>query len=270
MTTTTAEGTTSPEIIEGEIVDSTEGPATDTQAPEAEGPEAPETPAGEENSSGTEVDVKPPTKEPEVSELSQREARRLADRIKKGLNGAADVGERMNKTVTDAFDLMTEAYEKKIWLALDEGSWDDFVAKELGDVRVRLDRTLRASIVYRMVETAHMSSRAIAPVLGVDQKTVSNDLRRARKELGVETPTKTQGRDGKSYEKPAAPRQRRQKPIEDRFEAAIEKADAAVGDLTSLSVEDGFHDAAGAIAKSHRAAVARLIDSLKGVQERLQ
>lgn len=271
MTTTTAEGTTNVAVettegqtvvLEGEIVASTDGPATeDTEAPEA--------PAGEEKSSAAEV-AQRATKEPEVSDLTEKEARKLADRIKRGLNGAADQLDRMNKTVEDSATLMAEAYSKRIWLALNEASWEDFVSAELGEVRVRLERGVRQSLAYRMAEEAHMSTRAIAPVFGVDQKTVSNDLRQVRKELGVESPAKVVGKDGKTYEDAPPAKPRKQKPVEERFAAVIEKADKFVGDLTALSVEDGFAEAAGAIAKLHRKDIARLIDGLKGVQDRLQ
>ena len=263
---TTTENT-APEVIEGEIVDQTEGPQADAPAPEADAAPAPA--AGEDSSSGEE----PGTEVAEVSDLTEKQARTLTEKIKKGLNGAADTNDRLNKQVGDAAELMTEAYQKKIWLALGEESWAEFVNKELGEVRVRLERSVRQTISYALnTGPAHMPSRVIAPILGVDQKTVVNDLRQVKRELGVTTTTPVVGQDGKVYTEtsvPAVPRQRRAKPIEDRFAAAIEKADAAVGDLTALSVEDGWDDAVGAVRKTHKAAVARLIDSLKGVQDRL-
>jgi hypothetical protein len=261
MTTTTAESTTAadataPEVIEGEIVEGTEGPATTEAA------------AGEEKSSETEV-ARRATKEPETSDLTEKEARKLADRIKRSLTGAADVQDRLTKIVGDTYDLMTEAYTKKIHLALGQSSWEDFVNGELGEVRVRLERSVRAELSYRMKYEAHMSTRAIAPVFGVDQKTVSNDVNFVKRERGVpEGSTKVVGTDGK--EQDATPRPRKQKPVEDRFEVAIDKADKLVGDLVALSTEEGFAEAAGSIAKTHRATIARLLDSLKGVQDRLQ
>lgn len=257
---TTTENTTAPNVIEGEIVDNTQGPQQG---------DATDKPAGEDSSSGAEITK--PDEAPEVSELSEKQAKTLTERIKKGLTSAADTHDKLNKQVEDSASLMAEAFQKKIWLALDEASWDDFVAKELGEVRVRLERSVRQSLVYQLnTGPAHMSSRAIAPVLGVDQKTVVNDLRQVKRELNVDTASATVGTDGKVYsaEATSAPRTRKPKPIEDRFNVAIEKADAAVGDLTSLSVEEGWDDVVGAVAKSHRASVARLIDSLRGVQER--
>jgi hypothetical protein len=265
---TTTENTAT-EVIEGEIVDETQGPQADAAAPEADAA-APETeaPAGEDSSSGAEAAVAV------TSELSEKQARTLTEKIKRGLNGAVVTTDKLNQQVEGAAELMAEAYSKRIWLALGEESWDDFVGKELGEVRVRLERSVRQSLVYQLnAGPAHMSTRAIAPVLGVDQKTVSNDLRQVKRELGVTTPTPVVGQDGKTYTEtstPTVPRQRRPKPILDRFEAAIEKADSAVGDLTALSVEDGWDDAVGDVRKAHKAALARLIDSLKGVQDRLQ
>lgn len=267
MTTTMADAAaaeTPNKVIEGELVDSTEGPkADDTAGAATEGDDT----AGEETSSG-DLAV-PDSKAVETSDLTEKEARSLAAKIKKGLNGAADLTERMNKSVDDSVGLMAEAYGKRIWLALGQASWEDFVSTELGEVRVRLERGVRQSLAYQMAETAHMTTRAIAPVFGVDQKTVSNDLRQVRRELGVNAPGKATGKDGKVYDKTHA-RPRKQKPVEERFASAIEKADAVVGDLVAMSVEDGFAEAAGAVAKTHRAGIARLIDSLKGVQDRLQ
>ena len=256
---TTTENVVAPEVIEGEIVGTTDGPQADTAAP-----------AGEDNSSGNEVSTTEDAPVAEVSDLTQKQARTLTDKIKKGLTGAADTHDKLNQQVGNAAELMSEAYSKRIWLALEEESWEEFVNKELGEVRVRLERSVRQSLVYQLnAGPAHMSTRAIAPVLGVDQKTVSNDLRQVRRELGVTT-TPVVGQDGKEYsEAVSVPRQRKPKPIEDRFGAAIEKADAAVGDLVALSVEDGWDDAVGAVAKTHRKDIARLIDSLKGVQDRL-
>jgi len=256
---TTTENTAPPEVIEGEIVDDTQGPQGD----------APET-SGEEGSSPAEGTEAQSAEVAEVSDLTERQARSLTEKIKKGLTSAADTHDKLNKQVGDAAELMSEAYQKRIWLALDEESWEDFVNKELGEVRYRLERSVRQSLVYQLnAGPAHMSTRAIAPVLGVDQKTVSNDLRQVKRELGV-TAAPVVGTDGKNYTEAATvPRPRKPKPIQDRFLAAIEKADQAVGDLVALSVEDGWDDAVGAVAKSHRKDIARLLDSLKGVQDRL-
>lgn len=256
MSASTAEGTTavkvettaadgSPVVIEGEIVG----------------------PAGEENSSPGTVAVPAPA-EVITSDLTKGEARKLADRIKRNLSSSVDQAEKMNKSVEDAATLMIEAYSKRIWLALDEESWEDFVSEELGEVRFRLDRAVRQSLVYRMREEAHMSQRAIAPVFGIDQKTVSNDVRQMKRELGIEAPTKVVGKDGKVYDDGDKPT--KVKPIEQRFTVAVTKCETQVNALFDLSTEDGFAEAAGTIAKANRADLAKLIDSLKAVQERLQ
>lgn len=245
------------------VTDSTT-PAADTTAPPLEGevldaPAKPEPEKATENAVVGEV-VKP--------ELSKAEARKLTAQIKKDLNSTATSAEAMNKALNEAADLMAEAYGKKVWLSLDFGSWEDYVAAELGEVRIRLERTVRQGLVYQMAQK-ELSTRAVAAIIGVDQKTVSNDLRQIRRERGEDAPSTVKTRAGKT-QKTATARKPRVKPIEDRFAAAIEKLDGPIGDLVSLSVEDGFDDVAGAIAKTHRRDVARLIDSLRGVQERMQ
>lgn len=257
MSTSTAEGTTvTATVVEGEVVASTTGPE------------------GEETSSvkGEVVQITAPEAEVVTSDLSAKQARTLADRIKKGLSGAADLTDRMNKSVEDSANLMAEAFSKRIWLALELPDWESFVNAELGEVRVRLERSVRQSLVYRMSEAAHMSTRAIAPVFGVDQKTVSNDLRQVRRELGTDAPSKVAGTDGKVYdgEAVAAPKARKQKPVEDRFLSLLTKAETMVYDLTDLSTEDGFDQAAGQIARTALADLAKMVDNLRGIQDRLQ
>lgn len=243
--------------VEGEIVENTQGPA-DT--------------AGEENTSPAtvpaprvEVEV-----EVEVSELTAKQAKALAERIKKGLTGAADSVEKMNKTVEDAATLMAEAFDKKIWLAMELPDWDAFVAAELGELRLRLERGVRRSLVYRMSDMAHMSTRAIAPVIGVDQKTVSNDLRYVRAELGIEAPAKVAGKDGKVYEGTDAPKPRKVKPLADRFVSALTKAETGVYALIDLADEEGWDEAAPVIGKPGLADVKKMIDLLRSIEKQLE
>jgi DNA-binding transcriptional regulator YhcF (GntR family) len=249
-TDTTAPAATEP--VEGEIVD---GPSPE------EGVDAPAPDEGSQDQVNAVVGevVKP--------ELSKAEARKLTTQIKKDLTAGADSAEKMNKSLEEAADLMAEAYGKKVWISLDHESWEAYVGAELGEVRVRLERGMRQSLVYRMAQK-ELSTRAVGAILGVDQKTVSNDLRQMQRD-GYTLPDKVQTRKGTTAKK-AAPRKAKVKPIADRFTAAIEKLDGPVGDLVALTVEDGFEAAAGEVAKRHRADVARMIDSLRGVQERMQ
>lgn len=241
---TTTENTAS-EIIEGEIVDTNEGPQQ----------------AGEENSSG-EVATRDTTdaKPVEKSDLSKREALALTKKLKSNLQSSAE--------------LLMDAYTKRIWLAFDYQSWAEYLHIEIGEYRVRLPQTERRELAARMKTEAKMSQHAIADALGWDQKTISNDLRALREEQGTGpdgAPGEGQvvGQDGKVY-KETHTRARAAKPIEDRFAGVITKLDQFVGDLTAISAEEDFAEVAGSVAKTHRADIARLIDSLKGVQDRLQ
>lgn len=238
--------------LEGEVVPGTEGPATQ------ESTDAPPPAEQADNAVVGEI-VKP--------ELSKAEARKLTNQIKKDLNAGADTAEKMNAVMEEAADLMAEAFAKKVWLSLEHASWEDYVASELGEVRVRLERSMRQSLVYRMAQK-ELSTRAVAAIIGVDQKTVSNDLRQVRREKGEDAPTAVKNRKGQTQKTPK--RTPKAKPVAERFTAIIEKLDGPVGDLVSLTVEDGFEAEAGAVAKAHRRDVARLIDSLTGVLNRMQ
>jgi IS30 family transposase len=61
----------------------------------------------------------------------------------------------------------------------------------------RLARGERQEMVA-MLSAEGMSTRAIAPIVGVDNKTVHNDLRRVENS----TPAPVQGMDGKTYRRP--------------------------------------------------------------------
>lgn len=257
-------------VLEGTIVSPDEGPQGDTTPPaEGEAPAASDTPAGEENPS-TAVATVDKTVEVETSELSKAEARSLTNKIKKGLEGAAALTERMNKSVHDTGSLLAEAYAKRAWVALELPSWEDYVTSEMGDLRVRLDRAVRQSLVYQMATEAKMTTRAIAPVIGYDQKTVSNDLRQVKRELGIESaPSKVKGLDGKEYEvTPASPRKPRKKaPVLDRFSETAQQVYELLDNLAKMTQEEEFEAMGGQVAKAHRSDFAKWIDTIKGLQK---
>lgn len=237
--------TTTADIIEGEVV----GDVVDTPT------------AGEENPSpGTEVAVATPVKPVEKSDLTEKQARALTDKLVKNL--------------TTSGELIMEAYTKRIWLALGHESWGDYLHVEVGEYRVRLPQQERRELAGRMKTEAKMSQHAIADALGWDQKTISNDLKALREVQGTGPggsagDGQVVGQDGKVYAETHT-RARKALPIEERFAQAVVRADKHVSDLIEISTEAGFADVAGSIAKTHRANMARMIDGLRGVQERYQ
>jgi len=271
MTTTESTATaTGPETVE--VVTLT-GDVVEVETREVGGTAPPADAAGEEKSSpGTEV-AKPakPAKAVEKSELTKAQARKLTNDIAKAVGKAADTAESLADLAAKASDLMAEAFQKKAYLALDFPSWEDYVHSELGEGRVKLDRTVRQEITYRLADQAKMSTRAIAPVLGVDQKTVSNDLRQVRRELGVEAAT-VQGTDGKNYSAPSTTERKPRKPskpVNERWDAVASQVFELLDQLRSFQSEEDYESLAGQIAKAHRGDLPMWIDTIKALQKGL-
>ena len=104
-----------------------------------------------------------------IETLSESEARRLTDRIRLMGESVADQLDKMA-------DLIDQARVGSAWLALGYRSWPEYVAEEFVGILPRLNREPRQEFV-RELAARGMSTRAIAPVVGVSNKTVSVDLR---------------------------------------------------------------------------------------------
>ena len=95
-----------------------------------------------------------------VQQCSEATARALTDQLRQSL--------------TIAWDLLVEAYQRRAWAALGYPSWDAYTDAELGETRLRLPREQRREVVASMTE-AGMSTRAISSALGVSKNTVTED-----------------------------------------------------------------------------------------------
>lgn len=115
-----------------------------------------------------------------TTDMTLEEARRITERIRV-----------VGRTYAEARDklaaLITEAQERRAWEVLGFSSWTEYVAEVFSDEPLRLSRDERREIVGELSD-AGMSTRAIAPIVGVDQKTISNDLRRPREEISSPAP----------------------------------------------------------------------------------
>lgn len=112
----------------------------------------------------------------------------------------------INENIAKLHDLVDEAKRGDVHVALGYSSWTAYLS-DVFTVTVRLDRDQRRELVGYLSGEG-MSQRAIADVVGVDQKTVSNDVR-AREEFSSPdpTPAPVTGLDGKTYRpKPKLPR----------------------------------------------------------------
>lgn len=141
--------------------------------------------------------------------LSAHDARLLTQRIQLVAGNAREALEKLHVLVEQARSGGAHA-------VLGFASWTDYLSSTLGESPMRLDREQRRELVAYLAGEG-MSTRAIAPIAGVDQKTVRNDLRAAGEEKSspaATLPTPIHGRDGKTYVRP--------EPKSDRAAQAVE------------------------------------------------
>lgn len=110
------------------------------------------------------------------------EAKRRVDRVKSGV-------ERI-------WDDLVVLYRERAWSVLGYQSWDALCDAEFGGTRIALPRQQRQEVVCDLRESG-MSTRAIASAVGVDQKTVVNDLRTTEEYSSV-APLTITGLDGRT------------------------------------------------------------------------
>lgn len=147
--------------------------------------------------------------------LSATEAQRLTQRIKITASGVRDGLFKLR-------NLVDEAKRSNAWQVLGFPSWTAYLADTLADEPMRLGREERQELVAYLSGEG-MSTRAIAPIVGVDNKTVHNDLRRVENSTPAEpevtenvdpatgevlepeppAPAPVTGLDGKTYTRPA-------------------------------------------------------------------
>lgn len=111
--------------------------------------------------------------------MTRDEAQRATERIRLALDRVstawADLGERI-----------AEAYQRRADLALGYGSWAEYAEAELKPA-VGLAAEVRRQLVG-MLSQAGMSTRAIAPTVGVSNFTVSTDQRAGVRSPNTSTP----------------------------------------------------------------------------------
>lgn len=99
---------------------------------------------------------------------TEHEARRITERIRAALD-------RLSTAWGDLVERVTEAHERRVDEALGYDSWESYAKAELTPSS-EIATELRREIVAKLSE-AGMSTRAIAPVVGVSQRQVSTDVR---------------------------------------------------------------------------------------------
>lgn len=100
--------------------------------------------------------------------LTEEDARRLTERIRTALD-------RVSTAWADLAERITEAYQRRADLALGYGSWAEYAEAELKPSE-GLAADVRRQLVG-MLSAQGMSTRAIAPTVGVSQQAVVKALR---------------------------------------------------------------------------------------------
>lgn len=103
-----------------------------------------------------------------VEALSRDEAERLTTRIALKLDAMAD-------TYAGVMPLIREAIERQAYSALGYRSVGEYVADRFGGSLAKLGMEIRREVVRELTE-AGMSTRAIAPVVGVSKSQVAADI----------------------------------------------------------------------------------------------
>lgn len=111
---------------------------------------------------------------------------------------AASIREGVERFARETVPQIGQAYLCRDWEALGYPSWEFYVRGEFGLDRLRLPRGDRQSAVGTL-RLFGMSTRSIGQALGVDQKTVVNDLRTAGPAGDGSPPAEVVGADGKRY-----------------------------------------------------------------------
>lgn len=88
---------------------------------------------------------------------------------------ARQITERIRTSLSIAWELVTEAYQRRAWTAMGYPSWDAYCSAEFGAARLKLPREERQEVVHSLRE-AGLSIRAIAAATGTARNTVRGDL----------------------------------------------------------------------------------------------
>jgi Domain of unknown function (DUF4326) len=184
---------------------------------------------------------------PEMAQSSRGEAEARADSIRAGLVAISEQLEDLSETIG-------RAYRGRDWAALGYSSWDGYATAEFGADRMRLPREKRQEVTAAL-RAELLSTRAIAGVLGIDDRTVRRDLSGA----AYVAPERVAGIDGKAY---STSRATPQEPEPEIFEAEL------VEEEEPAAPEDPWSDEEQALAKRLQGG-ATVVVSLRGQHDRL-
>jgi hypothetical protein len=199
-----------------------------------------------------------------LSHCNGTAARRLDQRIRLLVGSIGD-------NLAKLHALVQEAKQGEIHEELGFPSWTAYLADAL-TIQVQLGREQRRELVGYLSGEG-MSQRAISSVVGVDQKTISNDLRAGEENSSpqpVSANAVVTGLDGKTYQpKPAQPAKPRRGSIVDDFGRAASDLGRVTNRLEKLADDDRFKRNLEAIGYRVRPEVGRGLKILDRLAEQI-
>lgn len=264
------------EPVQGEVVDSEEGPQ-DEQEEEEEGTEdAPETPkarkprtsrANKNAEAAAKGGVNPEKDVVKASDLDKSAAKSLTNKIKKGLGSAI-------RLTSELADLYQSAWDGRVWVALGHADWRAYVDAEFGEFKPNYPVETRRGMVKQLISGAGghkgLSQTGVSAALGVDQKTVSNDVKVLREMGELPTEGTAQAEDGTERPTGVGDRAPRTVDLPKVLDAALTKLDDAVGRVTELTANEQWEDKLPEFRTMYREALGRQIHQLTWLLDQVQ
>jgi hypothetical protein len=125
---------------------------------------------------------------------------------------ARAITEQIKSAMGDLILLVAPAWQGRVWIALDYESWADYIKAEFGNAPLSLPREERKAVTS-LLRGQGMSTRAIAPAVGVHHDTVASDLSTVGFPTVESEPVPITGLDGKK--RPAKKKPVKKKPVTD-------------------------------------------------------
>lgn len=222
-----------------------------------------------------------------IEEMTHVEAERITSRIADKLDSIADDYEQV-------VPLIGEALTRNAWKPLGYSSPTDYVSERFSGALKRLPLEVRRPVVKELSE-AGMSTRTIAPIVGVSNKTVSQDRREVLPEVtpvpksdaellagehwtppaepettsrwGLQKSDTIIGPDNKHYPRPEPkePQKPRRSPLPDQFFRATYDLQKNVERVERLVEDDRFPQNKEQIAFIHKNDLLRAAEILQDI-----
>lgn len=200
----------------------------------------------------------------ELMTMTRDEAERLTERIRLTATTYMEAKEKL-------VGLIRQAREGGAHEALGFKSWTAYAEAVCSDTPLmQLTRDQRRELVSELADEG-MSTRAIAPIVGVGDSTVQRDLADAPSGAPDAEPRQITGRDGKTYSAPSpseAPKPRAES-IVSQFTSAVVDLNRVMARLHRITEQDAFPRNTSKIAELHGSDLTRAATELSTINNSL-